>query len=69
MTAAAAALLGLQLCLFALFARTSAQMAGLLPRHPGLERLLRLFYLERGLLFGLVLALTGLLWSAAVFWQ
>lgn len=67
--ASAAALLGLQLCLFALFARTSAQVAGLLPRHAGLERLLRLFYLERGLVLGLMLVLAGLVWSAAAVWQ
>lgn len=67
--ASAAALLGLQLCLFALFARTSAYVAGLLPRHAALERLLRLFYLERGLLSGLAIALAGLVWSGAAFWQ
>ena len=67
--ASAAALLGLQLCLFALFARVSAQSAGLLPRHPGLERLLAVLTLERGLVAGLGAALTGFLWSAAAFWQ
>src|SRR5688572_16740878 len=40
--ASAGALLGLQLCLFALFARVSAQNAGLLPPQPALDRLLRL---------------------------
>ena len=67
--ASAAALLGMQLCLFALFARVSAQNAGLLARHPGVERLLRTFTLERGLLLGLALAVCGLLWSGAAFWQ
>jgi glycosyltransferase involved in cell wall biosynthesis len=67
--ASAAALLGMQLCLFALFARVSAQNAGLLGKHPGLERLLRTVTLERGLLFGLALAACGLLWSGAAFWQ
>ncbi len=67
--ASAAALLGLQLCLFALFARTAAQAAGLLPRNAALERLLRLFYLERGLLLGLAVALAGFIWSAAAFWS
>jgi glycosyltransferase involved in cell wall biosynthesis len=67
--ASASALLGLQLCLFALFARTSAQAAGLLPRHPALERLLRLLSLERGLLLGLALAAAGIAWSAAAFWH
>jgi glycosyltransferase involved in cell wall biosynthesis len=67
--ASAAALLGMQLCLFALFARVSAQNAGLLPRRPSLDRLLKTLTLERGLLLGLGLALCGLLWSGAAFWQ
>jgi len=67
--ASAAALLGMQLCLFALFARVSAQNAGLLGRRPDLDKLLRVLTLERGLLLGLGLALCGLLWSAAAFWQ
>lgn len=67
--ASAAALLGLQLCLFALFARLSAQNAGLLPRNAALERLLEAVTLERGLVLGLGAALAGFLWSAAAFWQ
>jgi glycosyltransferase involved in cell wall biosynthesis len=67
--ASAAALLGLQLCLFALFARTSAQAAGLLPGNAALERLLGVFSLERGLLSGLAVALAGFAWSAAAFWE
>ena len=67
--AASASLLGLQLCLFALFARVSAQAAGLLPRQATLERLLGTVTLERGLLGGLALALCGLAWSAAAFWE
>jgi len=67
--ASAAALLGLQLCLFALFARVAAQAAGLLPQHAGLQKLLARLTLERGLLLGLGAALCGLLWSAAAFWQ
>jgi glycosyltransferase involved in cell wall biosynthesis len=67
--ASAAALLGMQLCLFALFARVSAQNAGLLPRRPALDRVLRLLTLERGLLAGLAIALAGFAWSAAAFWQ
>src|SRR4030095_4289593 len=50
--ASAAALLGMQLCLFALFARMTAQNAGLLARHAGLQQLLRTLTLERGLLLG-----------------
>ncbi len=67
--ASAAALLGLQLCLFALFARVSAQNAGLLPRAAALERLLAVFTLERGLALGLAAAIAGFVWSAAAFWQ
>ena len=65
--AAAAALLGLQLCLFALFARLAAQGAGLLAPQPLLERLLRALTLERGLLAGLGIALGGFAWSASAF--
>jgi glycosyltransferase involved in cell wall biosynthesis len=67
--ASAGALLGMQLCLFALFARVSAQNAGLLPRRPMLQRLLEFCTLERGLLFGLLVAGAGLAWSGAAFWQ
>jgi glycosyltransferase involved in cell wall biosynthesis len=67
--ASAAAILGLQLCLFGLFARVSAQIAGLLPRQPTLERLLRAATLERGLFAGLSIAATGLIWSAVAFWH
>jgi glycosyltransferase involved in cell wall biosynthesis len=67
--ASAASLLGLQLCLFSLFARVSAQNAGLLPRHAALDRLLATFTLERGLALGLAAALAGFVWSAAAFWQ
>ena len=67
--ASAAALLGMQLCLFALFARVSAQNARLLGRRPSLDRLLRMLTLERGLLLGLSVALCGLVWSGAAFWQ
>jgi glycosyltransferase involved in cell wall biosynthesis len=65
----AAAMLGLQLCLFALFARVSAQSAGLLPRQATLERFLRALTLERGLLAGLTVGVIGFLWSAAAFLQ
>jgi glycosyltransferase involved in cell wall biosynthesis len=67
--ASAAALLGMQLCLFAMFARVSAQNAGLLPRRPSFDKLLGVVTLERGLLLGLSAALCGLLWSGAAFWQ
>lgn len=67
--ASAAALLGLQLCLFALFARVSAQNAGLIGPHRQLETFRDAFTLERGLIAGGLVALAGFLWSAAAFWQ
>jgi glycosyltransferase involved in cell wall biosynthesis len=67
--ASAAGLLGMQLCLFALFARLSAQNANLLPRSAALVRLLKTLSLERGLVLGFLIALSGFLWSAAAFWQ
>jgi glycosyltransferase involved in cell wall biosynthesis len=66
--ASAGALLGMQLCLFALFARVSAQNAGLLPRQETLERFLRLVTLEGGLVVGLLILLCGFAWSAAALW-
>lgn len=67
--ASAAGLLGMQLCLFALFARLSAQNARLLPRSPLVVRLLKAVTLEWGLLAGFAIALAGLAWSAGAFWQ
>lgn len=58
--AGSATILGVQLILFALLARTVGVLKDLLPMSPPLERFLRLFTLERGILFGLVLALSGL---------
>jgi len=67
--ASAAVLLGLQLCLFALFARVSAQNAGLLPQNPTVQSLVAMVTLERGLLAGLGAAMVGFIWSAAAFWE
>jgi len=58
--AGGATILGVQLILFALLARTVGVLKALLPMSPPLERFLRLFTLERGILFGLVLCLSGL---------
>jgi hypothetical protein len=58
--AGGATILGVQLILFALLARTVGVLKALLPISPPLERFLRLFTLERGILFGLVLGLSGL---------
>jgi glycosyltransferase involved in cell wall biosynthesis len=65
--ASAATLVGLQLCLFALFARVSATVAGLLPRQRLLDGLLRALTLERGLIVGLCVAGLGFAWSATAF--
>jgi Glycosyl transferase family 2 len=58
--AGGATILGVQLILFALLARTVGVLKALLPMSPALERFLRLFTLERGILFGLMLGLSGL---------
>jgi hypothetical protein len=46
--------------LFALVARTVGVLKNLLPITPPLARFLRMFTLERGILLGLTLGLTGL---------
>jgi glycosyltransferase involved in cell wall biosynthesis len=58
--AAGATVLGVQLVLFALVARTIGVVKNLLPMTPTLARFLRVFSLERGILLGLSLATTGL---------
>src|SRR5260370_28522809 len=62
-------MLGLLLGVFGLFAGVSAQNAGLLQRQQSVDRLVRTLTLERGLLLGLAVALCGLFWSGAAFWQ
>jgi glycosyltransferase involved in cell wall biosynthesis len=57
--AAGAAILGVQLVLFALLARTIGVLKNVLPMSPRLARFLRIFTLERGILLGLSLGLTG----------
>ena len=58
--AAGATVLGVQLVLFALLARTVGVLKNQLPMTPRLERFLRVFTLERGIVLGLFLALAGL---------
>src|SRR5205823_3172387 len=58
--AAGASVLGVQLVLFALLARTVGVLKKLLPMTAPLALFLRVFTLERGILFGLSLGLTGL---------
>jgi hypothetical protein len=63
--AAGATILGLQLVLFSLLARTVGVIKNLLPMTSSLGRFLRLFSLERGILLGLILGLAG--FSLAVY--
>ena len=57
--AAGAAILGVQLVLFSLVARTIGVLKDALPMTPALARFLRIFTLERGIVVGLTLALAG----------
>jgi hypothetical protein len=57
--AAGATVLGVQLVLFSLVARTIGVLKNLLPMTPSLARFLRVFTLERGILFGLTLGFAG----------
>jgi glycosyltransferase involved in cell wall biosynthesis len=58
--AAGATILGVQLVLFSLLARTIGVLKNHLPISPALARFLRFFTLERGILLGLSLGLIGL---------
>ena len=58
--AAGATILGLQLVLFSVIARTVGVLKHLLPMTPRLRAFLRLFTVERGVLLGVTLGLTGL---------
>jgi len=57
--AAGATILGVQLMLFSLLARTVGVLKNLLPMSQPLARFLRIFTLERGILLGLMLCLAG----------
>jgi glycosyltransferase involved in cell wall biosynthesis len=58
--AAGATILGLQLVLFSLLARTVGVLKNVLPMSPPLARFLHVFTVERGILTGLLLGLVGL---------
>jgi glycosyltransferase involved in cell wall biosynthesis len=62
--AAGATVLGLQLVLFSLMARTIGVLKNVLPMTETLARFLRLFSLERGILLGVSLGLGGLALAA-----
>jgi len=57
--AGGAIVLGVQLVLFSLVARTIGVVKNLLPITPSLERFLRVFTLERGIALGLAIGLSG----------
>jgi Glycosyl transferase family 2 len=57
--AAGAAILGIQLVLFSLLARTIGVLKHVLPMSPPLARFLKGFTLERGIMLGLLFGLTG----------
>ena len=58
--AAGATILGVQLVLFSLLARTVGVLKNHLAHVPPLARFLRVFTLERGILLGLLLGMAGL---------
>jgi hypothetical protein len=58
--AAGASILGLQLVAFSVMSRSIGFVRGVLPMTPSLERFLRLFTLERGIVIGTCTALAGL---------
>lgn len=64
--AAAAVILGLQMLAFALLTKWLAVLAGFVPQPRWMERWAGLFSIEKGLLSGLALFLSGLLWSLAI---
>jgi glycosyltransferase involved in cell wall biosynthesis len=62
--AAGATVMGVQLVLFSLVARTVGVLKNLLPMTPALMRFLRVFTLERGIVLGLSLGVFGLALAA-----
>jgi glycosyltransferase involved in cell wall biosynthesis len=58
--AGGAVILGIQLVLFSILARTIGVLKNVLPMSPSLARLLKAFTLERGILLGLILGIGGL---------
>jgi len=64
-------ILGVQICLFAIFTRVFAMTVGLLPVSDRATTLFRLLTLERGLLLSLLVLLVGilLLFEAMLYWK
>ncbi len=66
---AATCIIGLQMVVFAVLIRVIGTGFGRLPEPARLARGVDYFTLERGLVFGLVAAVTGLAWTAHAVWQ
>ena len=58
--AGVAVIVGLQICGFAVFSKVVAMVAGLVPPDPGTEAIVRQASLERGLVFGGILVVSGM---------
>jgi len=61
-------IIGFQLIAFAFFVKVFAIAEGLLPDDPKLTRVLKFFTLEKGILFGLAVLLTGIILFARAIW-
>jgi glycosyltransferase involved in cell wall biosynthesis len=71
LVAAMSVMLGVQLMFFGVFTRLYSWSVGLVPEHPLLRKLLRVFSLERGVLAGAILFAGGcaLLYGAVARWN
>jgi len=63
-----AAIIGFQLVAFAFFTKVFAIAEGLLPEDPKLANAIKIFTLEKGLVFGLLVLLGGLVLLARSVW-
>jgi glycosyltransferase involved in cell wall biosynthesis len=61
-------IVGCQLVAFAFFTKVFAIAEGLLPDDPKLSRLLKIFTLEKGILFGLLVLFAGIILLAQAIW-
>ena len=61
-------IVGFQLVAFAFFTKVFAIAEGLLPDDPKLSRVFKVFTLEKGLVFGLLVLLGGMVLLALSFW-
>jgi hypothetical protein len=61
-------IVGFQLVAFAFFTKVFAIAEGLLPNDPKLSRVFKIFTLEKGLVFGLLVLLAGIVLLARAMW-